>query len=353
MSKRTFSFLIPMVAISAFSVSASAGEQELDFSVCSSSCSSGTGKDACFEYSGLVNRSESDAPFYFLQDFAGSIAYVDDTQFVIRAGLIADNSAFVYEAPNDCLNCDMDGTATGTCILDDGDGGETTVNAWSVGQRWLRAGVQAWKAFPPCGTQHDWEGTMKVCTIGQGNPATYGEFYSFSPHSYNTGSVVKVGSTCSSTFQSAWEEWGSDVPVTWDSGIQRLVIPLATHWHNRTGFPTGWQTTALLYSNASQDIDVWVENPLTRGLHGHSPNNCIQGHAWGWAETTPVTLAPSGSTTVDLFRDLDDSFSESVGVWHDSVAFVALDPVVAGLGAQVTVSANSSGSSVCSSISEQ
>ncbi len=256
-----------------------------------------------------------------------SLDNFDRNQWSTWPGIRTDDANYVYEAPNHCLNKEMDGTAIGECVIDNGDGAEDLVNAWSEGQRWLRAGVQAWAAFPGCseGSGHEWSGKMRVCSVGY-----RGQFYSYSPHSFNTGDEVISTASCSYALATAWQGWG-DGTGHLDSGIQRIVIPLATFWHNMSSWPKGWQTKVQLQNYSATTTDVWVQNPLTKGLHGHS-STCTQGHAWDWAESTPVTLAPNQSTVIDLFRDLDDTIADNKGVWHDSVGFIKLDPVVSGLG---------------------
>ncbi len=320
-------------------------------SSCPATCSSGTGKDDCFVYSNLSHRITYYPGFSYwsIQDFAGSIAYVDNASVTIRGGLIADDPDFVYEAPNSCLNKEADGTAIGECVLGVAGGQEQTVRPWSESEQKLRAGVQAWAAFPGCdgvNGVHLWTGTMKVCSLTSGK-----QFYSYSPSLFNTGVVSNYFSTCNATLYDAWSTWGNYVPASWDNTIDRIVLPLATFWHNFENWSVGWQTTVELTNYSQTTMAMTVFNPLTDGLHGHQ-STCVQGHAKAVSFTDPVSVPPGQTRVIDLFRDLNDEIRNNVGVNHDSVAFISSDPLVAGMGATGYVTPNSSGSLLCTTLSQ-
>jgi len=301
-------------------------------------CYTDTGKHTCFEYPNLRNESDlSPFPYRITQDFAEYYANPNTYPIYLRATLVADDPDFVYT--NGCVN-KINNQCIGTYQFPD-----VYLNAYSSSEANVTFGVQARDAFPPCNVGHLWTGTLRVESVAK-NGVSARPFYSFSPYTFNTGRYMALGD-CFSVFDASWQAFSATIPIVWDSGISRLVGFYANGWHNTNSFPKGWQTVLSIYHSGNQSTQFTMENHTPNGFHGITSQPCFKQNN-GVMEYSD-TISPGQTKSVNVY---DFQVPLTARMAHDSVIFVRLNPVTAGLQPGLHLTPRTSGSALCQGAGE-
>ncbi len=324
--------------------------------------SSRVGKRICFEFHNLsahheiFPRRRGSPEIHLFRDNAASLLNPNKVNSTHTLGhiwidrrLVADdpNYIFAVHQPVGCTEeLNMIGQAKGKCVFP---------NAWmqdyKAGVRWLRQGVQTLDAFPNCSepnaTNYRWTGKMKVESIAHAHRHLPGvttraqPFYIFGPDLFDTGAGGGQADSCIEGIQRVWQAWDfDDVPVFWDTDIERIVVPLATNWHNHPVWSRGWFTEVTLTNHASGSMTATVENPFTHADIWHScgaPQN-------PGPKQDAFTVNPGQSITINPIS-LHVPSNKRVDV--DTVFFIRMNPLLPGMAASASVKTFSSGTPMC------
>lgn len=302
-------------------------------------CYSDTGKHSCFEYSNLRNESDlSPFPFRYTEDFAAFYVNPNSGQVWIRGTLVADDPNYVYTS--NCVNKNGVGQCVGTYQFAD-----RRLEGYPDANGQTGYGVQARDAFPGCYVGHLWEGGLRVESVAKGG-VSIKNFYNFSPSDFGTGRYLGLGS-CFDVYRASWQSTSLNIPVVWDSDIERLVAPYSNTWHNTISYPYGWKTELQITHTGSQATTFTVETQLPTQFHGHSGTPCIFANEGVIQDS--VSISPGQTKTVNVY---DFHVPTSARVAHDGVLFVRLNPLVGGLWPTLTLTPRTSGFSICSGVGE-
>ena len=324
-------------------------------------CYSDTGKHACFEYTGVVAKIQSFGPYgYEVRDFFYSVLNPNvfsrngnriNGNIWIQVTLTADDPNFVYI--NTCVNKNAQGRCVGTYKFE-----PIFFNPYTQRERWLGHAVNMISTvFPACesGQTFTWRGTVRLESIEKALPwdqntiVNIQPFYSFNP--VKGSAPPGSGQLACVAYKNAWQAYDVWGDVSYDSDIQRLVVPYANFWHNDTAWEKGWQTKVLLRNHTGATVTYTIENHLSDGSHGgtHAATSpCIPSAVSGaCAEAndceieTSVTLANGQSALIDAFRF---HVPDTVRTSHDAVLFIRSNPLRAGTQPACRVFPNTSGS---------
>lgn len=222
-------------------------------------------------------------------------------------------------------------------------------NSYTQLERWVGSGENLiGVAFPDCADNErfDWIGTLVIDSIEKPLPwdpntiVNVQPFYAFNPTKF----TVQSGSSTSAcvAYKDAWQGYDAWIDVTWDSDIQRLVVPYANFWHNQQDWPKGWQTKVFITNQTGSTVDYTIENHLWGGVHGNAQDACASDNENEIEVTVRVLNGETKET--DAFRF---HVSDTVRSSHDTALFIRMNPVLGGTQPSVHVFANTGGTPLC------